>query len=501
MSRLGALTRRSESNLREVARGSAITTVGSLVGAVATFGLLVLVVRGAGVDRGGLFFQAFALLSGASVLCSLGGAMHVTRGLSRVPRDQHQDASPVVWVTVLPVSIVSVAVSLAAVLAAGPLAGALTDTPHAPALETLIRVMALGVPFVVLTRVLTAVSRAVDEPAPGALYDLGGQPVLRLVTAGIAVAAGATAGGLAWSITGPAVVCCGLSAWHARRSLTRAGMGLSRPRRRDLQGYGEFIRFGLPRGLEEVVQASSTWLLTVMVGAMAGPAEAATYASLTRLTMGTGLLLQAVTTSMLPRLSASFARRADDELNEMFRTTTRWLLVISLPLCVGLVLFPGALLSIASPDLPGGRVGLQLLAVGALVNVVTGPVGGIVLMAGRSSVNLLVASVSVVAMLVLAVVLIPGSGASGAAAAWSVAIVVQNALLYGYTHWRLRLSAWTGELAGPLTLVVAWSCIPQIATRIVGGDRVPAVAVAAVLSLAGLVFVLGRVGTNRPDVG
>jgi O-antigen/teichoic acid export membrane protein len=389
-------------------------------------------------------------------------------------------------------------VSLVAVLAAGPLAAGLTDSAHASTLETLIRTMALGVPFMVLTRVLTAVSRSVDEPGPGVLYDLGGQPVLRLFTAVIAVAAGAHAAGLGWSVTGPAILCFCLSAWHARRSLIRAGIGLSWPRGRDLHGYGEFVRFGLPRGLEEVVQASSTWLLTVMVGAMAGPAEAATYATLTRLTMGTGLLLQAVTTSMLPRLSASFARQAHDELNEMFQTTTRWLIVISLPMCFGLLLFPGALLAIASPDLPGGRVGLQLLAIGALVNVLTGPVGGIVLMAGRSSVNLVVALVSVAVMLGLALALIPPHGASGAGGAWAVAIVIQNALLYGYARWRLRLSAWTRELYRPLIMVTVFSCLPTLVTRIVAGDEVGAVVVAGVLSVAGLGVVLARHEVTQP---
>ena len=119
-------------------------------------------------------------------------------------------------------------------------------------------------------------------------------------------------------------------------------------------------------------------------------------------------------------------------------------------------------------------------------------------MAGRSSVNLVVALVSVVVMLGLALALIPPYGASGAGGAWAAAIVIQNALLYGYARWRLRLSAWTRELYRPLVMVSVFSCAPALVTRIVAGDQVGAAVVAGVLSVAGLGVVLARHEVTRP---
>jgi O-antigen/teichoic acid export membrane protein len=486
MSRLRTLTRRSDSNLREVARSGLINAGGSAVGAIATFALLILVVRGAGVDRGGLYFQAFALVSGASILCSLGGAMTVTRSIAQARRGHGADVSAAVWTTLVPVTVFSVVVAAIGYAASGTLARHLTDAPHRAALHALLDTMVLAVPFVVLTRVFTSVSRAVDEPTPGALYDFGGQAVLRVLAVVLVLGADAGDRALGWSITGPAMLCGVLSGAHALGSLRRAGMRCSLSPVWDRPSARGFFAFGLPRGLEEVVQASSIWLLTLMVGALSGPAQAATYASLTRLTMGTGMLLQSVTTAMLPRLSAAFTRREHDEVERLFQTTTRWLLVLSLPMCVLLFLFPGALLSLASPDLPGGRVGLQVLALGALVNVATGAVGGVVLMAGRSSVNLAVAVVSVAAMVAPAVALVPSYGASGAAVAWAVSMVVQNVLLYLYARRRLGLSPWSAAMVRPVATSALLSCLPLVAVALVAGDDLWSLVGAGALASAGL---------------
>ena len=486
MSRIRTLTRRSDSNLREIARGGLINTAGAAVGAVATFVLLMLVVRGAGVDRGGLYFQSLALVSGASILCSLGGAVAVTRSIAHVRRDHGADVSTVVWTVVAPVSLFSVAIAAFGFDVSGALADQLTDRSHQAALHQLLATMMIAVPFIVLTRVFTAISRAVDEPTPGVLYDFAGQPVLRVVAVAMVLSVGGGDRALGWSITGPALVCAALSAVHALGSLSRAGIRCSKTPVWERSSARKFFAFGLPRGLEEVVQASSIWLLTLMVGAMSGPAQAATYATLTRLTMGTGMVLQSVTTGMLPRVSAAFSRHEHHEVQHLFQVTTRWLVVLSLPMCVLLFVYPGALLALASPDLPGGRVGLQILAVGALANVATGAVGGVVLMAGRSSVNLAVAISCVIVMVGSALILVHTYGASGAAASWALSMVIQNGLLYLYARAKLHLSPWSRDMIRPVATSAVLSCLPLLAVSVLAGDNLWSLVVASIASCAGL---------------
>lgn len=491
MSYLRALTQRSESNSFEIGRGSLINTSGALVGALATFGLLMLVVRAVGLDLGGLFFQSLALISGASILCSLGASMTVTRYIAQIGRGQSSDASGMIWTVLIPVTVFSCVVALSGWVGSSFLAAHLTGASHQRDLRSLIAIMILSVPLIVLTRIFTAISRAVDEPSPGVFYDSGGQPLLRLLATGAVVLIHPTAGLLAWAITLPAVVCCVASAVHSRGSLERAGMHWSlRPTWRRSRAR-DFWAFGVPRGLEEVVQASSIWLLTLMVGALASPAQAATYAALTRLTMGTSVVLQSFTTAMLPRLAASFFHHERAEVERLFRQTTRWLLVLSIPMCVTLLVFPAALLAVASPDLPGGRIGLQFLAVAAFINVATGPVGGVVLMAGKSGVNLIIAVISLISMLVPAFVLIPSYGASGAAVGWTVSITLQNLLLYKYAKNCLGLSPWHGRAVRSSAASATVSGVPQLVVALIVGDNVLGLVVGLLVGGLGLAGYLG----------
>ena len=70
----------------------------------------------------------------------------------------------------------------------------------------------------------------------------------------------------------------------------------------------------------------------------------------------------------------------------------------------------------------------MIISLATLVNMATGPVTTILVMAGRSSWNLGNAAVSVTLNVALNVVLVPRYGITGAAIAWAVSIVVQNLL-------------------------------------------------------------------------
>lgn len=484
MRRLRHLVQSSESNTREIARGGILNAGGAGVGALASFGLLVVVTRGTSLDATGLFFEALALATAGSLVSSLGASTSMTRAVARFRRNSGENATTAIWAALLPITVTNVTVGVLGALAAHPLARALTDSAHADRLARFIVPMMLAVPFMALNRFFCAVSRAVDEPLAGVLYDLAGQPVLRLMCALLLVLAQHEDAALGLVVALPAVLCFLASFVHMRRALRRADVAWSaRPSWRAREAAA-FWRFSLPRGLEEVVQASNIWLLTLLVGALASPAQAAGYAAITRYTMATTLVLQSVTTALLPRLAAAFHRKDLPEANRIFQITTQWVIVGSAPVCLALLVFPRTLLSVVSPDLPDVRIGLQVLAVGSLVNVVTGPVGGVILMAGRSAANLSAAVASLTAMLVPALLLIPGHGASGAALAWAISIASQNLLLYAYGRKALSMSPWSRLTLAPTAVAFVAAALPMPIALILFRDRWSGLVVGTVLSCA-----------------
>ena len=78
---------------------------------------------------------------------------------------------------------------------------------------------------------------------------------------------------------------------------------------------------------------------------------------------------------------------------------------------------------------------MVILGSSMLVATLVGPVDVVLLMAGKSSWNLLNTMVAVVVNVVLNLILIPRYGINGAAVAWAASILLNNLLPLGQT-WR-----------------------------------------------------------------
>jgi O-antigen/teichoic acid export membrane protein len=150
-------------------------------------------------------------------------------------------------------------------------------------------------------------------------------------------------------------------------------------------------------------------------------------------------------------------------------------------------------LNLVSPDLLDVRLGLQVLALGSMVNVVTGPVGGVVLMAGRSTINLAAAALAMVGMLVPALVLVPAHGANAASLAWAISIVIQNLLLYLYCRRKLSMSPWTKASSGRTLQGVAVVALPMVLAVLVLKDTWAGCVTGVAASCVVLVWIADRV--------
>ncbi len=107
-------------------------------------------------------------------------------------------------------------------------------------------------------------------------------------------------------------------------------------------------------------------------------------------------------------------------------------------------------------------------------------------MAGRSSVNFAIALIAVAGMLVPAILLIPRFGASGAAGAWTISMVIQNLLLLGYARKHLHLSAWAGTQGPRLLAAVLAITVPATVPLLIRGDDFAALVASCLLTLMGL---------------
>ena len=415
----------AERALGRVARGSSANLLGALVTAITTFAVTIVVTRGVSQERAGIFFSATSLFLLATTIGQLGTGTGLVYFLSRFRALETSHLTRrYVRTALLPVVTVGVAMAVAMFLLAHPLAR-LVLPGHVGETVTYLRVLAPFIPLVGLEAVWLAATRGLGSMTPNNLVEQIGRPIAQLGLVLVVVSVGMTGSiGWAWAIGyAPAAVL----AWWWWRRLAPAGPAGSAVDEVDESGHGRtFWRFTWPRALTSVVQIVLQRFDIVLVGAMAGAVPAAIYAAATRFIVAGQVGGNAITFAAQPRLSETIAHDDKSATNLTYQASTAWLMTISWPLYLLLIVFGGPLLRIFGASYDAGTSVLVLLALSMLVATGCGVVDVVLAMAGHTSWNLGNAVLALAVNIGLDVWLIPAHGVLGAAIGWAVAIVVRN---------------------------------------------------------------------------
>jgi O-antigen/teichoic acid export membrane protein len=446
---------------RTMARGAAANVGGALLATVLSFALSLLITHQIRAGEFGLYSIALVTVLLGQVPATLGLDLGAVRFVAlRVSQGDEDGARA------------SLQAALGTVALSGSLAAALLywQAPwlcesffHKPLATDLVRIVALSLPALGLTRV-----------AVGGLQGLGVMRYSALVTpvqvaANIALAApvlllGYGAKGLAWAFL--AVSCVTLVV--ALGLLARALPGAFAPARQPAR-LAALLRFSLPQTLTVVLLQTMLWTDSLLLGRLRTAAEVGIYTIVQRLLSPAQTVSTATGQMFAPRIAAEHARGDRPTLETMLKRVTYWNVSLAIPVFALLLLVPEALLRLFGPAYAAGGTALTILAAGQLFNAATGPLGQVINMSGRPYLTLVnnfaVAGLNVVGCLIL----IPRYGMSGAACSTTASIVLVNLVklvqvraLFGINPFRgetvraLGAGAVATALAAPLALLVDW---------------------------------------------
>lgn len=191
----------------------------------------------------------------------------------------------------------------------------------------------------------------------------------------------------------------------------------------------------------------------LMLGAMVGPEAAAVYKAATR---GAELILFAlavVNTPLAPLVAKLYAAEDRERLKRGVTKAARLTFVLGIGVAVVLILFGRWFLSIFGPAFVSGHTALDLLCMGQLAALVSGPAGIILMMTGHERGMAISAVVTTVLNVVLNALLIPVWGIEGAATATAISTAVWACLLIGMVWTFLRIDPtfvggnWSGSVS------------------------------------------------------
>lgn len=429
-------------DLTAVARGGALNLVGVVTNTLFNFALVIIVTRGLGITSTGIFFEAIALFNILATAAQWGADVGVVRTIPRYRvLGRTKDLRHSIRAALAPTVLAGVALAVAMFVLAGPLGRWLTNGVHAGELTGVLRVMAPLLPVSAAYAVVLAVTRGFGTMVPTVIIDKLGRAVAQPIFVLAVVIAGLsdTALSLAWALP----FALGLAAalmWMGsllRHPPTNAKAESADPEtRRGRAVFGEFWMFTAPRGLASMFAVVILWLDTLLIGALGTTGQAGMYAAATRYLAFGQFIGVAIIQVVGPKLSEVLAARDLHRARVVYSTATWWLMALAWPLYLTMIVLAPSLLTFFGPAYQRADVVLVILGAAMLVATLVGPVDIVLLMAGKSSWNLLNTLVAIVANVTLNLILIPRYGISGAAAAWSASILLNN-LLPLLQVWRL----------------------------------------------------------------
>ena len=195
---------------------------------------------------------------------------------------------------------------------------------------------------------------------------------------------------------------------------------------------------------------------TLILGAFRPETQVGIYSAVMTLARLILVVSAAVTYIFLP-VAARLQGRGDMKtLDEMFLTTTRWMMIFTVPMFFLFAVLPSSSIStVFGASYTPGAEALVIITGGALISVIFGPVNAALAGMGATRPLLVSTGISAGANVALSFALIPTYGLMGAAVAWTVARILYPATAAGALYFAHGIHPFHRTLLRPLVLSLA----------------------------------------------
>ncbi len=417
---------KNEASLLRRYSGSGLFGVGLIsivargLGPLGTFATTLIVARMLGTEATGYFFVILTLVTGLSIVARFGLGTALQRFVGNASGRGDDALIRRLFQRALRISA-SLAVLLGALcfVAAGLLADLLFgDDSQA----NLVRIMSLLIIPLSLLGIFAAFFKSLSRPVWGSFIEAGLLPLLGLAgTLSVVLIATPTI-----EILAAVLLIAGFGALILAHRVLRRFLP-----RQDGSCSGlppRFLGSCLSLTGVDLLQYALLWLPFLLLPALAGPDDAGLFNVGHRLAAQLGLIPMVFASITAHRFAAHYQRSEAQELASLARDSTRAMLLMGLPFAMILIGFGRPILGVFGPDFPQAEQALQILVVGQVFNLVTGPSGYLLTMSGHERLLTWIMVATILFTAVVATSLIPVLGHVGAALSVTSSIVFQKSL-------------------------------------------------------------------------
>jgi O-antigen/teichoic acid export membrane protein len=289
-----------------------------------------------------------------------------------------------------------------------------------PALASVLGVIAFAIPIITMSKLAAAGLRGVDRIAMSQSLDGPVGTGFAAIALGVVIFAGIPA-----SPVLPTVLYCVF--WGLAGAIGWLAFGQSIRKWDPAEPFdGALYRAGLPILCAALSLVFIDWFVTLLLSSTRSAAEAGLFRLAFQIVATVNLIIAASESILGPVIAASYDKGDKQRIASISRLAGLGILAASSPLLAAFFFAPHFVMSLFGPEFRAGAQVLQILALGQTVNLLTGPVGTILVMTKHERWLLAYSACGALLAAILGLALIPAHGVNGAAIAVAATIVFRN---------------------------------------------------------------------------
>ncbi len=385
----------------------------------------------------GLYFLAWSAVDISSKFGLWGTDKSIVRDIARLSArpagEARQQMLDILYFHVKLAALLSVFVAGAVYLASPLIAGWIFRDA---ALIAPLRILALAIPFIVLTLVFVSTTKALRLMQYEAFIRQGLEPAVLLVAALVLIPFKLGATGLALAHLSASVVAAAAALVVMLRKFSHLGWP---PRPLSREARRETLRFTSPIAAADFVNLSVARADIMLVGALLNSTSAGYYGIAVEIISIIKRVRQGLEPIFAPIVSELFHSGQRRRLQRNYQLVTRWLMAGSLLPVIAILLFPAQILAVFNIHSAQAVPALMILALAHGLFGSFSAAESLLVMSGRTMLNFGLGVMMMIVNLLAGLLLIPRIGLAGAAVGTLLAFLsVSIARIYhGYKFMRL----------------------------------------------------------------
>jgi len=477
--------------LPQVAKGAMINLSGTITRILLGYGYTILVARMLTIEDLGQYFLILTVINILGLACTVGLDFGVVRYVALYAGEGNYR---LVRKTLKTALLLSVAIGVAVMLVMAVLAPTVVSRllGGEESSITALRIFAISIPFWVAAKLLNAATQGLHRMRYQVYSRDIGEQLLKFSLTILVVAAGVSLAGVVWANVAAVIGAMLLSLVFAMMVIRNLR---GEPVAEDTGATRSLLTYSFPLAFSNILGMVLVWNDMLVMGYLGTSTEVGYYGAALRVGVVSSAIFLAFTTVFTPVISDLHNRHLVKHLNSLYKTVTRWIFICTLPVVLLQLLFAGPIMKMFGSEFAAGSTALMILSLSQLVNSASGPAGYMVLMSGRSRLELLNISVSLVVNLGVCFLLIPRYGAVGAALANLAATLVINLMRATEVGLFMRVHAYDLNYLKPVLAGAASAAIVVLGAEPVIGEtsalRVAILALAMLVSFLAVTIALG----------